>query len=134
MTQIPFKRAVAGTNGALGEFPQELIKASGPQAPGPRLVFFNGHFIKNLSSQEGLPTGVLLGNLAEFIQTHPALIEPLLKRMDEVKEHSFVHLNTAFLSDGAFVYIPRGTILSAPVELLFVSGHGGGATVAQSGF
>jgi Fe-S cluster assembly protein SufD len=34
-------------------------------------------------------------------------------------------LNTAFLEDGAFVLIPRGTIVEEPVHLLFLTGEDG---------
>lgn len=121
MTQIPFKRVAMGKENAFQV----------PEASGHRLVFCNGHFIKSLSSQDVLPTGVLLGSLSEFIRTHPQLVEPLLNRMNEGVDHPFVHLNTAFLSEGAFIYLPRGTILESPLQLLFLSGGTGGATVSH---
>jgi Fe-S cluster assembly protein SufD len=33
-------------------------------------------------------------------------------------------LNTAYIADGAFVYMPRGTVLAAPVQLLFLARAG----------
>ena len=35
--------------------------------------------------------------------------------------HAFVALNTAFQTDGAFLYLPQGTVLEKPVNLLFLT-------------
>jgi Fe-S cluster assembly protein SufD len=64
-----------------------------------------------------LPDGVIGGSLAEALQKHPQLVEPHLARYADYKRHPFVALNTAFLRDGAFVYVPAGRVVEAPIIL-----------------
>jgi Fe-S cluster assembly protein SufD len=49
------------------------------------------------------------------------LVEKHLAQYADVSKEVFAALNTAFLSDGAFVYLPKGTVLENPIHLLFVS-------------
>ncbi|HMC82652.1 MAG TPA: Fe-S cluster assembly protein SufD [Candidatus Polarisedimenticolia bacterium] len=89
------------------------------------LVFVNGHYAPSLSRLRPLPAGVKVGSLASFLKTDPALLEPHLARHVSFENHPFTALNTAFLRDGAFIYLPKGTALDEPVHVLFVSRSSG---------
>jgi Fe-S cluster assembly protein SufD len=88
----------------------------------PSLVFVNGHFSPALSRLSALPEGIVARSLAEQMATDPRKLEPHLGRYLDMKWDVFGALNTAFLEDGAFISIPRGAIVEAPIHLLFVSG------------
>ena len=95
-----------------------------------RLVFVNGRFAPELCRFPALPQGVILGSLAEQIATNPSLVEQHLGKHLNVKRDVFAALNTAFFEDGAFIYVPRNTVLLHPVYVLFVSA-GADAAVAE---
>ncbi len=86
-----------------------------------QLVFVNGHFARELSSLGKLPDGVKVNSLAGEISSNPEAIEPHLGRYLDIRRDAFGALNTAFVEDGAFVHIPRGTLVEEPIYLLFVS-------------
>ncbi len=86
-----------------------------------QLVFVNGHFARELSSPSKLPNGVKVSSLAGEISSNPGAIEPHLGRYLDIRRDAFCALNTAFVEDGAFVHIPRGTLVEEPICLLFVS-------------
>jgi len=86
-----------------------------------QLVFVNGHFARELSLLGKLPNGVKISSLAGEISSNPGAIEPHLGSYPDVRRDAFCALNTAFLEDGAFVHIPRGTLVEEPICLLFVS-------------
>lgn len=86
-----------------------------------RLVFVDGRFSARLSQIGSLPPGVVVGSLAEALLGAPERIEPWLGRFARFTDHPFVALNTAFLRDGAFVWVPRGTVVDGPIHLLFLS-------------
>ena len=86
-----------------------------------RMVFVNGHFVPEFSYRETLPAGVLAASLAEQLAQSPERLEPHLGRYLNTKRDPFCALNTAFMEDGAFIHIRRGTALEAPLHLLFVS-------------
>jgi Fe-S cluster assembly protein SufD len=75
------------------------------------------------------PGGVLVGSLAEALRTRPELVEPHLGRGADFKGHVFTALNTAFLNDGLFVYVPAGATVEAPIDLRFEARPGGAPAV-----
>ena len=92
-----------------------------PGAEGGLLVFVNGRYAPALSAPDGLPGGVKVRSLAQALTAERDLVEPHLARYAEVHHEAFSALNTAFMEDGGVVSIPRGTVLEAPVHLLYVS-------------
>ncbi|CBE69429.1 MAG: Fe-S cluster assembly protein SufD [Candidatus Methylomirabilis oxygeniifera] len=86
-----------------------------------QLVFVNGCYSSDLSSLKKLPAGVVVSNLATVLACNPASVKPHLAQHAGFHNQAFVALNTAFMEDGAFVFIPKGTVVDAPIHLLFVS-------------
>ncbi len=85
------------------------------------LVFVNGFYSEKLSQVKNLPSGILLGSLSDFIQKKPELIQEHLSKYSSYQKHPFVALNTAFVREGAFVFIPKGITLEKPIEIIFIS-------------
>jgi Fe-S cluster assembly protein SufD len=95
---------------------------------GARIVVLNGHYSPELSTSAGMPAGVVTTGLAEAI-AHRASECAALGQMSW--EHApFVALNTAFLADGAFVVIPAGVSIDAPIHIVVVNG-GEGKTMSH---
>lgn len=86
-----------------------------------RLVFVNGSFVSGLSDKRSLPSGVEADSLAAVIARNSGALEPHLGRYLDIKRDPFCSLNTAFLEDGAYIHIAHGTVLEAPIHLLFLS-------------
>jgi Fe-S cluster assembly protein SufD len=86
-----------------------------------QLVFVNGHFARELSLLGKLPNGVKVSSLAGEISSNPGAIEPHLGHYLDIRRDAFCALNTAFVEDGAYVHIRRGTLVEEPIYLLFVS-------------
>ncbi|OGB92165.1 MAG: Fe-S cluster assembly protein SufD [candidate division NC10 bacterium RBG_16_65_8] len=91
----------------------------------PRLVFVNGRFALRLSTLSKLPAGVRAGSLAQALAADRGALEPHLARYEDFQHEAFSALNTAFLADGAFVSVPRGTVVEAPIHVLYVTVPGG---------
>jgi len=86
-----------------------------------QLVFVNGHFARELSLLGKLPNGVKVSSLVGEISSNSEAIEQHLGRYLDIRRDAFCALNTAFVEDGAYVHIPRGTLVEEPIYLLFVS-------------
>src|SRR5437867_979953 len=86
-----------------------------------RLVFVNGHFVPELSSTAGQNGGIIISNLAAALVRDSGLLEKHLGRYAQGEDNAFTALNTAFLQDGAFVHVPPGKRVEAPIHLVFVS-------------
>lgn len=83
-----------------------------------QLVFENGCFNQALSRIPELAKGIIIGNLASYCD-HPVVKEHLAKHAS-YKQASFVALNTAFVNEGAFIYLPDNTELEQCVHLMYV--------------
>lgn len=94
-----------------------------PDLGGPRLVLVNGRFRADLSDLSGLQRGATVTDLANALQEHRALLEPVLAADEQW--HAFVAVNHALAPDGVFIHLATGVQLPAPVHLVFVSDTGG---------
>jgi Fe-S cluster assembly protein SufD len=99
----------------------ELFTRALVDTDAPRLVFVNGIYVAALSSTAGLPQGLRLGSLADFIKQNDAAVAQELGRHASAERQHFVALNTAFIGEGAVVALASGCRLEQPIYLLFVS-------------
>ncbi len=100
-----------------------------PGGEASRFVFVNGRFAPELSKAKDGPA--VFRSLREVLAENPELLEPHLARHAGFEKSAFSALNTAFLADGAFVRIPRGTILEEPIHLIFSPQENGGPVVSH---
>jgi Fe-S cluster assembly protein SufD len=117
--RIPFKPSILSRpDGVVAEklepFGFGVLKAS-------RLVFVNGRYAPRLSYLRPLPEGVHIAPMAEVLEQEPGALEPDLARHAKYDDDPFVALNTAFFTDGAYVEIPKNTVVEEPIHLVFVS-------------
>jgi Fe-S cluster assembly protein SufD len=87
--------------------------------PTHRLAFVNGRFAPKLSRLHELPSQALVASLGQALLTHPEQVEPSLDQLPGLENHAFAALNSAFWEDGAFVSLPPGTAVDAPIHLVF---------------
>jgi Fe-S cluster assembly protein SufD len=123
IAQTPFQLARdARRSGAIYGDTLEACRIPGAAC---QLVFLNGRFARELSDLGSLPQGVRAGSLAEAIAQDGESLEAHLGRYVNIDRDAFCALNTAFIEDGAYVYLPRRTVLEAPICFLFISLPGG---------
>lgn len=102
--------------------PKDFSEHYLPESEGSRLVFINGNFSEEHSNTENLPDEVVIGNIASLAaQDNELLKKHLNKYLDATFEDDvFSYFNSAFLKDGAFIYVPEDVTVEAPVHLLYV--------------
>jgi Fe-S cluster assembly protein SufD len=86
---------------------------------GPRLVFVNGFLARSLSTP--VSDGVRLDGLAQALVDTPDLVRQHLSKYAGFADRPFAALNTAFVRDGAFVYVPAKVTIEEPIQLLFLA-------------
>jgi len=86
-----------------------------------RLVFVNGFFSSSLSKIAVLPPHATINHLADIIEHHPECLPTHWEKSAFCEKNSFTSLNTLFMQDGAYIYLPPHTKLCAPIELVFVT-------------
>jgi Fe-S cluster assembly protein SufD len=90
--------------------------------------FINGEFAPEISSDHLLPAGVFIGSMKDAFGICPDVLDRHLTRVASLRgklgstnDERFVHLNNAYLSEGAVVYVPKGVVIEQPVHLQFVT-------------
>jgi Fe-S cluster assembly protein SufD len=112
IAETPFVPAraggAAGARGLGGPDAAPFVEGDGAAAPGP---------------------GVRVESLRAALEASPELVRAHLGQVARTDASPFTALNTAFLDDGVFVYVPSGVALDRPIELVFAAGSTGAPTV-----
>ena len=118
LSAIEFRQAapVSGIAAELDALPYAQV--------GWRLVVVNGRFSAELSRLNDLPTGVRAGSLSAAVTTHADVVSRYFGQLATFNNRAFAALNTALALDGAYLYIPEGTELPRPMQILYVSAGG----------
>jgi len=82
------------------------------------IVLINGDFSPGLSTFQTDQKGVIVENLADAFANHSELINRHIAKYADYQNETFTALNTAFASDGVFIYVPAGVVVEKPVHLL----------------
>jgi Fe-S cluster assembly protein SufD len=128
---------IARTDFTLASLPERAVSAQDiephalPELKGCQLVFVNGHLAPGLSEVGALPDGVLIASIPEALETDPECVRHFLGRAASTEENAFTALNTAFVNDGAFLYVPGGLTLEEPLHLLYLTVPGAGPAVTH---
>lgn len=125
VTSIPFEQTSRDHDSIRAE---ELIRSL--PCGRNRLVFVNGSYTPELSSPSA--GNLIIGSLREALQQGRPLLEQHLSRYADYRAHPFIALNTAFLGDGALVYVPARAIVEEPIHLVHITTAGSHPLVSHS--
>jgi Fe-S cluster assembly protein SufD len=117
---------------ANGDFPMARPTSNGVAAadidrlatPGPfaaRLVLVDGHFRSDLSRIGQLPDGVRAMPLSQALDEESEIVLAHIGKYARCEDQPFVALNTAFIEDGAFVYLPKNAKVDDPIHILHIT-------------
>ena len=83
------------------------------------LVFVNGIYSPEFSKITDLPKGVEVGSITEAIKSDNPLIKKHLGNYAKNENYFFTTLSSAFIKDGAFVYVPDGKVVEEAIHIIF---------------
>jgi Fe-S cluster assembly protein SufD len=127
LARAPFRLAEARDAVA----PAESLRRLGAEAfAGPQVAFVNGRHAPELSGGPR-PQGLEVVSLRETLRREPERLEALLTRIAGDNAGIFAQLNTAFLDDGALVWVRAGAVIEEPLLLAFLSTSADGAIVSH---
>lgn len=86
------------------------------------VVFVNGSFDKNLSNLNGIKDAAILGfSEAANDEKYSEVFRAKLGSLVNFEKNGFAALNTAFIDEGAFLFVPKNARLGAPIQFLFLT-------------
>lgn len=109
---------------------QELVRESGlinlnevfrnniPELDAHLVFLVNGWFYSGNKPGSELPKGVVLGSFEQIANEQPELIQNYINRQAGLSDDPFAALNTAFVKDGFFLFVPKGVIIEKPVQII----------------
>ncbi len=96
----------------------EVFKCNLPELDTHLVFLVNGWFYSGNNPGAELPIGVVLGSLEQISNEKPELIQNYLNRQAGLSNDPFVALNTAFVKDGFFIFIPKGVVIEKPIQIV----------------
>ena len=119
LVQTPFAPVLRYERNGLG--PDRVARIGLGALAAIRIVVVDGHFVADLSDLGAARSGVEVGSLAAAIASGDAEVAGHLGKHAALERNGFLALNTAFLHDGVFVRIRRGTVVDVPIHIVFVT-------------
>ena len=97
----------------------DVFRCDVPMLDSTVLTVLNG-FFHNPGGETltRLDNGIIYGSLREAMVQHPALVQKYLGKNATLNNEPFVSLNTAFLQDGVFLYVPQGVRMERPIQII----------------
>lgn len=97
-----------------------IFKCDVPNLETHVVLVLNGFYYS--SDRHGsLPEGIIICGLNEASVKYPELFERHYSKYADTSADGLVALNTLFAHDGVFIYIPSGTILTKPLQVINLS-------------
>jgi Fe-S cluster assembly protein SufD len=85
------------------------------------VVLVNGNFMESFSDLRLLPENVVLCSFKQALQKHAELVKAHLTVNLDLARHPFANLNAALVSDGIFLHVPNNTIVSSPIQIMYIN-------------
>ena len=99
---------------------QKVFRCNIPHLDTAVIGQLNGWFVSKEVPLIELGNGIIIGSLAEAMKKYPHLVEKHLGNYASIEQGSFTALNTAFATDGTFIYIPDGVKSDKAIQLVNV--------------
>jgi Fe-S cluster assembly protein SufD len=82
------------------------------------IVLLNGFFPHGEKGLLMLPGGIWMGSMTAAVKQFPSLVEKHYNRYVENASDGLVPLNTALAADGLFIYAPKNTVYTKPIQIV----------------
>ncbi len=96
-----------------------------------RLIFINGQYNPQLSSLPKLEKLIKVLSLKNAVSSEPELLKKHLGQFISFDKNIFSAINAAMFQDGVFIYLPKETQISEPIQLFFISTSGSQNPLSQ---
>ncbi len=86
-----------------------------------RLVFANGRFVPEMSTNQVFAENIRIGSLQQMLATEPERVNRWLQNDTRQTPDVFTELNLALIDDGVIVHVPENVTLDMPVEVVYLN-------------
>lgn len=102
---------------------KKIFQCNIPHLATDMISQLNGWFVSENGAIKTTPEGVVIGSLHAAKKSHPELVERYLGTFADIHKSSLVALNTAFATDGIFIYVPDNVEVQVPLQMVNIIRH-----------
>lgn len=97
---------------------EDIFRCDVPDLNTEVILLLNGWYYDRENLIHELPGGVIIGSFAEAAKKYPELIKNHFAKYADMSKEGLVALNTAFVRDGIFVYVPKNITIEKPIQII----------------
>ncbi len=97
---------------------EDIFKCDIPELNTHVVLLLNGWYYNRNQLLSELPGGVIVGSFAEAAKQYPELVAKHFGTYADTSKEGLVALNTAFVRDGIFMYVPKNTVMDKPIQII----------------
>ena len=97
---------------------EDIFKCDIPELNTHVVLLLNGWYYNRNQMLSELPGGVIVGSFAEAAKQYPELVAKHFGTYAQRTQEGVVALNTAFVRDGIFLYVPKNTVMDKPIQII----------------
>jgi Fe-S cluster assembly protein SufD len=101
----------------------KIFQCNIPHLPTDMISQLNGWFVSENGAIKTTPEGVIIGSLLAAKIQYPELVNRYLGKIADTGKSSMVALNTAFSTDGTFIYVPDNVKVKVPLQMVNIIRH-----------
>lgn len=98
--------------------PYEAFRCDVPNLSTSLYFMVNDSFYDKALPKKELPEGVIVGSLGKIAAEKPELIKKYYAKIAKTQEDGITALNTMLAQDGLLIYVPKGTVVDKPVQII----------------
>jgi Fe-S cluster assembly protein SufD len=99
---------------------REIFKCDIPELDTYVVLVLNGFYYTD-NNLGGLPEGIIICGLNEASVKYPEIFRQHYGKYADTATDGLIALNTLFAHDGVFIYLPRGSVLDKPLQVINLS-------------
>ncbi|MDA3952741.1 MAG: Fe-S cluster assembly protein SufD [Bacteroidales bacterium] len=97
---------------------EDIFSCDVPDLNTKVILLLNGWYYDRENLITELPGGAVIGSFQKATELYPDLVKKHFGKYADSKKEGLVALNTAFVKDGVFFYVPKGAVIEKPIQII----------------
>lgn len=97
---------------------EDIFRCDVPELNTRVILLLNGWYYDRENLIQELPGGAIIGSFQKAAEEYPELVKKHFAQYAKSENDGMVALNTAFVKDGVFLYVPKGVTIEKPIQII----------------
>jgi Fe-S cluster assembly protein SufD len=96
----------------------DIFRCDVPEINTKVILLLNGWYYDRENLITELPGGAIIGSFQKAAELYPDLVKKHFAQYADMEKEGMVALNTAFVKDGIFLYVPKDVLIEKPIQII----------------